>query len=247
MGTTKRRATAPVKTRAGDRDEDGPEDRGPVDPYRRRREAAAATRDQTRRRLVAAADALFREQGYASTTVSAIAERAGVSLPTLYLAWGSKSALFRAAADTAVADSGTPLTPEEWVQVIANSLAQEVGHDPGAPAYLAAVSRLFVQVAVRSAPYWQMRAEAAALEPELAAGHRQAMAQRRVTMRGVAARLPARGRRPELTDQETADTLWSIASPDVFALLTGQGSYTAAEFEAWLTRTLTAALCVESG
>jgi hypothetical protein len=63
----------------------------------------------------------------------------------------------------------------------------------------------------------------------------------------VAGRIPRAGLRPELTDADVADTLWSLASPDMFALLTDQASYSAEQFEAWLTRTLTFALCGPPG
>jgi AcrR family transcriptional regulator len=219
----------------------------PGDPYQRRREAGLASREETKGRLLAAADALFREQGYPATTVTAISERAGVSLQTLYLAWGSKSALFRAAADAATAASGLPISSDQWQAVIRTDLAHEAGTDPTTEAYLAAVSHLFVQVARRTAPYWRMHGVAAATDPDIAEGHRRAMEQRRRTMHAVAGRIPRTGLRPELTDADVADTLWSLASPDMFALLTEQASYDAEQFERWLTRTLTAALCGPPG
>src|SRR4051794_3507973 len=85
-----------------------------ADPYRRRREAGTASRESTRQRLLAAADELFRERGYSATTVAAITARAGVSLQTLYLAWGSKRDLFRAAAEAAAAASDVPVEAGTW-------------------------------------------------------------------------------------------------------------------------------------
>jgi AcrR family transcriptional regulator len=213
------------------------------DPYQRRREAGAASREDTRRRLLTAADALFRELGYPARSAIAVTVVAGVSLQTLYLAWGAKSALFRAAADAAAGASDLPLDPEAWHEVIHASLADDVAGDPTARAYLAAVSRLFVQVAQRTAPYWRMQAAAGAADPDIAAGHTESMARRRTTMAGVAARIPHAGLLPGLTPTAVADTVWALASPDVFNLLTTQASYSAADVEAWLTRTLTSTLC----
>src|SRR3954471_794498 len=98
------------------------------DPYRRRREAGTASRDDTRRRLLSAADSNFREHGYRATTVTAIAAGAGVSLQTLYLAWGSKAALFQAAAEAAAADvPETPAGPDGWQSATLAELAGDAG------------------------------------------------------------------------------------------------------------------------
>jgi len=58
-----------------------------------RREEQAA---ETRRRIVDAARELFGAQGYAGTSLAAIAERAGVSVPTVYNSVGGKPGLLAA-------------------------------------------------------------------------------------------------------------------------------------------------------
>lgn len=218
-----------------------------TDPYRRRRAAGAASREETRRRLLAAADALFREQGYPATTVAAIAERADVSLQTLYLAWGSKRELLRAASATAAVASPLPLEPDEWRSTIHARLAEDAGDDPTARAYLAAVSRLYVRVAERTAPYWRMNRQAAATDPEISANWEATTVDRRRTMTEVAKGIPRQGLRTGLTEEAIADTLWALASPEVYDLLTAQGGYSSAAFESWLERTLVAALCTDLG
>src|SRR4051812_46250476 len=59
---------------------------------RRRREQAA----ETRRQILEAAQRLFERQGYASTTMAAIAKEAGVATKTVYLALETKSGVLRA-------------------------------------------------------------------------------------------------------------------------------------------------------
>lgn len=49
---------------------------------------------QTRRRIVEAAYRLFSEVGYRQTTIAQIAEAAGVAVPTVYLGFRNKPALF---------------------------------------------------------------------------------------------------------------------------------------------------------
>lgn len=88
----------------------------PRAPYRSRlRERQAA---DTRQRIATAAMELFAEHGFRATTVAAIAERAGVAVPTVYATFGSKGAImkalmteFEAAAD--VADWGARIDAED--------------------------------------------------------------------------------------------------------------------------------------
>ena len=70
---------------------------GPVKPTRRyesprRREQAATTRLQ----ILEAAERLFARDGYAATTMAAIAQEAGVALKTVYVAFQTKSGVLRA-------------------------------------------------------------------------------------------------------------------------------------------------------
>src|SRR6266545_1560110 len=58
----------------------------------RRRAQAAETREQ----ILDAARRLFEQQGYAGTTMAAIAAEAGVALKTVYLAFETKSGVLRA-------------------------------------------------------------------------------------------------------------------------------------------------------
>src|SRR6266705_880087 len=63
-------------------------------PYNspRRREQAAATRGE----ILEAAQRLFEQDGYAATTMAAIAAEAHVALKTVYLAFETKSGVLRA-------------------------------------------------------------------------------------------------------------------------------------------------------
>src|SRR6476620_9319750 len=82
----------------------------------RQREAGAASRAETQR-LVVAAGELFAELGYAGSTVTAIADRAGVSLQTLYLAWGSKRQLLRAFMEQGLSGSPSAITDAKWADM----------------------------------------------------------------------------------------------------------------------------------
>ncbi len=62
----------------------------------------------TRRRIRDAARRLFVERGYVATTIEAIAGEAGVAVPTVYLAFGTKRALLVELLDIAAVGAADP-------------------------------------------------------------------------------------------------------------------------------------------
>src|SRR5262249_33052685 len=85
-----------------------------------RRAYRSASREQrarqTRQRILSAATALFLAHGYGSTSIRAIADAAGVSVPTVELAFASKPRLLKAAIDVAIAGDDRPVSmlEREW-------------------------------------------------------------------------------------------------------------------------------------
>jgi AcrR family transcriptional regulator len=71
----------------------------------RRRASAAATR----RRIIDAAGGLFRQRGYAATSMRAVAAAAHVAPETVYLVFGTKSALLSAWIDVSVGGDDEPV------------------------------------------------------------------------------------------------------------------------------------------
>lgn len=73
-------------------------------------------RDRTERAIVEAATALFLEDGYARTTLAAVAKRAGVADRTVYLRFGSKVTLFQRVVEAGVVGDtdDTPLPQRPW-------------------------------------------------------------------------------------------------------------------------------------
>src|SRR5687767_790517 len=78
----------------------------PYDSSNRVRQA-----QQTRRRIVEAAASLFVREGYSATSIRAIAEAAGVAVPTVYASLRSKANILRAVVDLTVRgdDEAAPL------------------------------------------------------------------------------------------------------------------------------------------
>jgi AcrR family transcriptional regulator len=84
---------------------------------RSRQEQAAATRQ----RILDAAYDLFCELGYRGTTMTLIAERAGVAVQTVYFTFRTKDALLQEVHDQTVLGRGAPVTPmnQPWYRAAA--------------------------------------------------------------------------------------------------------------------------------
>lgn len=84
-------------------------------PQRYRSPLRAQRAADTRRRIAAAALELFTEHGFGGTTVTAIAERAGVAAQTIYATFGTKAAILLAMLARLEEDAGA----SEWRDRIA--------------------------------------------------------------------------------------------------------------------------------
>ena len=210
----------------------------------RQREAGAAARAETRRLLVLAAAELFTERGYAGSTVSAIAERAGVSLQTLYSAWGSKRLLLRAYMEYALSGSPTALTEQSWVGQVRDQVAGHLAGTTDPRAQLRVAARVFRNVAERAAIGWKLYRDAAAADADIAADQAEISGGRRHTMAALltAAHLDTASLRPGLTFQNALDTVMALLSPESYDVLVRQLAYTLDEYEEWMANTLIAAL-----
>lgn len=212
----------------------------------RQREAGEAIRRETRRRLLAAARAEFAERGYAAATVTRIAERADVSVQTLYSNWGNKRNLLRAVMasaltgedDVPLEDAGLPLA------ILTETLGPGDAEDPRR--FLAHLVHQYRLLAERAAVGWQTYRDGAAVDPGIAADWRQLNDMRRLGFHAMFARLPAGALRAGLSHEAAADTAWVIASPDTHDQLVRQAGYGYDELEAWVAGTISAALFPDS-
>ncbi len=211
----------------------------PVPQLTRHQEAGAASRAETRRRLLQAAEAEFAERGYTAATVARIAKRAGVTVQTLYLAWGSKRALLRAYMDSVLAgnlDTSFQLVQPEMIAAELEGTAD----DP--QAIIRQVSIFYRQIADRAALGWQLYRDAAASDAEIAADWQSLQALRHQTFTNLINFLPGRSLRAGLTRAAAADTAWTIASPDTYDMLVRIRGYTLDQYQEWVTSSLTTLL-----
>ena len=218
----------------------------PAEPARARRvsrqkEAGEATRRESRRRLLAAARAEFAERGYAAATVIRIAERADVSVQTLYSNWGNKRNLLRAVLESSVTgEADVPLEPGQPPAVMFATLDPAGAADPRR--LIAHLSHQYRLLAERAAIGWQTYRDGAGVDPDLAADWQQLNDLRRQAFRAAMKRVPAGALRPGLTHDAAADTAWVIASPDTYDQLIRHAGYSYDQLEEWVRTTLWAAL-----
>ncbi|RBY74543.1 TetR/AcrR family transcriptional regulator [Geodermatophilus sp. TF02-6] len=200
-------------------------------------------RQRSRERLVLAAAEVFAEQGYAGATVTAIAERAGVSLRTLYTAWGSKRRLLRAYVEYTMTGSPTAVTEGTWVPQLQRLLDPESLADP--QARMRQVARIVREIAERMGLAWRLVRDGAAIDPGVAEDHAELERLRRRSMAGLLEGIDEGSLRPGLTLDRAIDTTLVIASPSAYETLVHPGGYSMDEFERWVGDTLITALLAD--
>lgn len=197
----------------------------------RQARVGAASRLATKNRLQQAAAEEFIEHGYAKATVSRIARRAGVTVQTLYLAWGSKRALLRAYLTSGLTQGRGPIAGIGGL--FARKSPREV---------VAGLAELVGKTAETAGIGWRLYRDAAATDPEIAADWDELQSLRRGTIEAIVARIPDTALRSGLSREAARDTAWAIASPESYELLVRRGGYSIPEFTRWMDATLTAAL-----
>ena len=196
---------------------------------------------ETRRRVEEAAANRFTRDGYAASTMQAIADEAGVHVQTLYLAYGTKSALLAACAARLVAGTEDPDThPSErrW--------AREIASQPDPRAKLALYVKHIAEVAPRITPLLDVLRATAPAEPDVAAFLAHMEDARREGPLELLGRQPPPGTwRPGLTPDKVADVVSTVASPDMLRSLIDRCRWDEPDAEAWILRVLERELLAE--
>ncbi len=189
-------------------------------------EQAAATRGK----VVDAATELFLRDGFVTTTMTAIAKEAGVAVQTLYLAFGSKTAILQAAFDHALrGDAETDIADQEWY-------AQVVAGTDG-PAALRLMCDRSSAVIGRAAPLFDVM-RAASADPEvggmLAHNKKLRYAGYRHLLENVSTRA---GFNSNLTLEDALGIVYTALSEDAYLLMVTEHGSTPERWLAWVTET----------
>jgi AcrR family transcriptional regulator len=191
-----------------------------------RRQAAARTREA----ILEAARELFSERGYAATPMTAIAERAGVALDTVYASAGRKPELARLLIETAISGTGQAIPAEQ------RDYVQAIQAAPDANTKIATYAAAITAIAPRLAPVLAVIQQAAHAEPELARLWDQIAERRAANMRLFVADL-ASVHPLRLDPEQAADIVWATNATELYQLLVGQRGWTPQRYESFLADT----------
>ena len=205
----------------------------------RRQEQAA----QTRRDILAAAGSLFREHGYAGTSMPQIAVGAGVVVETIYRAFGSKAGLFREVIESALA--GGPTRAD--VPVEERSAIRAVIEDPDPRRQVALYAATQPGIHRRAGPLLRALRDAAGTDRELRKLWDEMEAWRLEGQGRMAGMLADRGvLRRGLSVEEARDVVWTLCSLAVHDLLVLERGWSYERYEAWLADALGCELLPEA-
>jgi AcrR family transcriptional regulator len=198
----------------------------------RRREQAAATRLH----ILQAAQRLFEQQGYAATTMAAIATEGGVALKTVYLAFETKSGVVQALWDVLLRGPvDRPVAAQPWYREVIEE------RDPERRLWLNA--RNSREVKTRIGALLQVIRSAAPLDGDIAVLWDDIQADFYDNQRVIVQQLHhIQALRPDLDVTRATDILWTFNHPDVWQLLVGMRGWTPEQYEQWFGDTACAQL-----
>jgi TetR/AcrR family transcriptional regulator of autoinduction and epiphytic fitness len=217
-----------------------------VEPRVKRRSYRSAHRTlqarETRRGIVEAAARLFVRDGYSATTIGAIAEEAGVAVPTVYASLRSKANILRAVVELTVRGD------DETGPVAASGPWQELEREEDPRVKLQMFARLHRGICDREAAVFAELEAAAGGDPEATEMLAEHDDLRYRTQSRLARNLRRRNHlKPGMTAREAADVIWTLASERTYLALVRGRAWTPAKYERWVAEQLAAALLPPPG
>jgi AcrR family transcriptional regulator len=197
----------------------------------RRREQAQHNREA----ILDTASRQFLDAGYAATTVAAIASGAGVSVETIYKAFGGKAGLLRAIYDRGLSGRGTVPAYERSDEM------REHERDP--ETIMRNWGVLTTEVASVVTPIRLLMRSAAATDPDIAAVLDDSDGERLTRMEHHARFLHERGYlREDITVTEATDILWTCSSVELYEMLVLKRGWSPARFAQFIGEYMVATL-----
>jgi len=202
------------------------------------RERQAGT---TRDAVLAAAKELFIAQGYGATTVEQIAQRAGVSKPTVFTAVGNKQMVLRAVRDVAIAGDDEP------VPVSRRPTTDRIRAEPDQRRAVQLLAQHLTGVASRYAQINEvLHAAADGGEKDLRELWETEEDQRLTGARFWVEVLTGKGQlRPGLRRGDAVDVMWLLMSPDNYYRLAHRRRWTSRQYQRWLAASISQLLFAE--
>lgn len=195
----------------------------------------------TRQRIVDAALELFVDQGYAATSVEAIAQSAAVSPATVYQAFGTKQAIVERALDVTLAGDHVP------VAVIDRPWVAEAQRESDPHRRLAIVIRETSKIVARTARVRAVLRDAAAAEANLRSVIAEDYRRRHVTQSAIVELLAAdRQLRPGLDIERATDIFFAFVSDEMYRLMVVVRGWSESAWRDWLVEAVERELFDES-
>lgn len=190
---------------------------------------------QTRARIVETAARLFEAKGYARTTIRQIADGADVAIDTVYATFGSKPRVLTAVIDERLAGGARVGNVMERPEALA------VRDETDQRRQIHLLAHDLATIVTRVGPVFEMLRSAASVEPQLASVYAEMQAYRSTNMTRAIDWIVARGPL-RVSPERAADTLWTLAAPDVARMLFDLRGWSAQDYAEWLSDTLARAL-----
>jgi AcrR family transcriptional regulator len=201
---------------------------------------SSGRQEQARRnrvRIIEAARERFLGDGYAATTIPAVARGAGVSVETVYKSFGNKAGLLKAVWDV------TLVGDDEPVPMDARGEVQSVLAEPDPRKKIELYATYVPRIVGRVGPMGSVIHEAASSDPSAAAIEAQIEEERLIGMGMFAQHLHDGGHlRPGVTVEAARDVLWAVTSPAVWDLLVVRRGWDDEAFSRFVADAATAAL-----
>lgn len=190
----------------------------------RRREQAEATRVE----ILEAAERLFLRDGYASTTMSAIAIEARVALKTVYVAFETKGGVLRRLWNLRLRGGRGD------VPIAQHEMYREVLEEADGELQLRLNARNSRLGKLRIGDLAEVIRSAAPLDPEIAALWDRINAEYYANQRVIVESLrEKRALRRGLGVDQATDALWTINHPNTWQLLVRQRGWSPGQYEQW--------------
>jgi AcrR family transcriptional regulator len=190
-----------------------------------------------RRAVVVAAKALFERDGFRLTTITAVAERAGVSAESIYKSFGTKAALAKAVFDFVIAGDDEPLP------VWRRSEADAIRAEPDVRRKILLYTRGLAERQQRSAKVQILIRDGGHTDETLVALWQQLLAERLTGMTMLGRHLIESGQlREGIELDEVRDVLWTYTAVELYELLALERGWPLDHYANWIAQAITAAL-----
>jgi TetR/AcrR family transcriptional regulator of autoinduction and epiphytic fitness len=183
----------------------------------------------TRARIRDAAAELFVAQGYAGTSIAAIAKAAGVAPQTVYAAFGAKAMILKEAIEVTLAGGDEPIA------VFDRDEAQRAVRATTAADAADALARQCRLIFERTADLLHAGDIAALDEPEIAVMAKGGAEGRLSDMTRTVEEVAAKGfLRDGVTVEQAVDVVWALSTPSVYRSFIHDRGWTPDRYERWI-------------